>query len=137
MWCPEGLSPVGEIAKQAMMSKSGSFFLRFIFFAYASVPFYVNSLTVGAMALERFLLICRATSARHSWFFKRPNLVYSVLSVLFIIFPFLLIIFQYLCFVIFQPSFMQNMETGIVVASPPPRGNAFTGLSWINNELVT
>ena len=85
--------------------------INFFMLTYSIVPLFANSLTIGAMSLERYFLICQPALARHSWFFSQRKLLYSVLSVLTFGFPVGLVLFQALCSVIVFKQLCQRAKS--------------------------
>ena len=76
-----------------------SIVVYFLGSSYENVPFYVNSLTVTAMSVERFFLICRATSAKETWFFRHRKLLYLFLTLIVLLFPTAMVLLEALCYV--------------------------------------
>ena len=103
MWCPRALTDAYGLVTDILTSTVGALLMRIAFFVYFFMPTYVNSLTIGAMSLERYLLICRPTSAKHTWFFQHRKILYSVLTVLIIVVPLSISLIRPICYVTPQP----------------------------------
>ena len=110
MWCPELVTKFHSWFYNLMATSAGSFVIGIAFFTYYFVPPYLNSLTIGAMSLERYLLICHPTIAKHSWFFNHRKILYSVLSVIFFGVPMSVGLYQNLCPVILHHYFSYQLS---------------------------
>ena len=145
IWCPYMVTNFNNWVFNTMTTRIGEISFVFIFTTYYFVPPFVNSLTIGAMSLERYLLICHPTTVRQYWFFKSRKLVYTIVSVVVFVFPISVGLFQAICFVSQRPILLIQwlskffasfyVRRFIVLANSVFR-NCKTANSLLNQKLV-